>query len=236
MIRFENWTIQEDDELLARQFDNLTRTLIVTGEIPSEWDWDMLVQVQVQGGVAMDIIPLTLKDGNLSADLTAQQLSIAGYYQMQLRATQGSKVLHTNTIRVRIPGSLSGDEQWPTIPSEFTQLEQRVKAEADRAKAAADRAEGAGGSEGGPGGYYSPNVTQPTADTMQVSYTRSSSDMPSVAPVTVTLPAGKDGAAGAQGPAGYTPKKGVDYYTEADKQEMVDAILNALPAAEGVAY
>ena len=35
---------------------------------------------------------------------------------------------------------------------------------------------------------------------------------------------------------GYTPKKGVDYYTEADKQEMVAAVLAALPAAEGVAF
>ena len=36
--------------------------------------------------------------------------------------------------------------------------------------------------------------------------------------------------------AGYTPVKGKDYYTEADKQEMVNAVLAALPAAEGVSY
>lgn len=35
---------------------------------------------------------------------------------------------------------------------------------------------------------------------------------------------------------GYTPVKGVDYYTEADKTELVQAVLNALPAAEGVSY
>ena len=47
------------------------------------------------------------------------------------------------------------------------------------------------------------------------------------------------GDTGAQGPAGadgYTPVKGVDYYTEADKTELVQAVLNALPAAEGVSY
>ena len=45
MIRFNNWTIQADGEIIARQFDNLTRTLTVAGDIPAGWDWDMLVQV-----------------------------------------------------------------------------------------------------------------------------------------------------------------------------------------------
>lgn len=35
---------------------------------------------------------------------------------------------------------------------------------------------------------------------------------------------------------GYTPIRGIDYYTEADKAEMVNAVLEALPAAEGVSY
>lgn len=51
-----------------------------------------------------------------------------------------------------------------------------------------------------------------------------------------------DGEAGPQGPqgetgeAGYTPVKGTDYYTEADKQEMVNAVLSALPTWEGGSY
>ena len=122
MIRFDNWTIQADGDILARQFDNLTRTLAVSGDLPSGWDWAMLVQV----GAAMDIIPLTAAEGALSAVLTAQQLSISGYYNMQLRGTQGERVRHTNTVNVYIPASLSGDEQWPTVPSEFTDLERRV--------------------------------------------------------------------------------------------------------------
>ena len=32
---------------------------------------------------------------------------------------------------------------------------------------------------------------------------------------------------------GYTPKKGVDYWTDKDKQEIVEEVLSALPAAEG---
>ena len=41
---------------------------------------------------------------------------------------------------------------------------------------------------------------------------------------------------GDTGPAGYTPVKGVDYYTEADKAEMVGAVLAALPTWQGGSY
>jgi len=50
---------------------------------------------------------------------------------------------------------------------------------------------------------------------------------------------GDTGATGPQGPAGndgYTPVKGTDYFTESDKTELVNAVLSALPAAEGVSY
>ncbi|MBR2934062.1 MAG: hypothetical protein IKB79_00530 [Oscillospiraceae bacterium] len=122
MIRFENWTVQADGDIFARQFDNLTGTLTVVGDIPNGWDWTMLVQV----GEAMDILPLTVTEEGLSTVLTAGQLSVAGYYQMQLKATQGERVRHTNTVNVYIPASLSGDKQWPEIPSEFTEMERRV--------------------------------------------------------------------------------------------------------------
>lgn len=45
--------------------------------------------------------------------------------------------------------------------------------------------------------------------------------------------AGKDGANGANG---YTPVKGTDYYTEADKQEIINLVLEALPSAEGGSF
>lgn len=47
---------------------------------------------------------------------------------------------------------------------------------------------------------------------------------------------GSDGAPGANGSAGYTPVKGTDYYTEADKAEMVNLVLAALPSASGVSF
>lgn len=47
---------------------------------------------------------------------------------------------------------------------------------------------------------------------------------------------GKDGAPGAAGADGYTPVKGTDYWTAADKAEMVDDVLAALPDGTEVAY
>lgn len=41
---------------------------------------------------------------------------------------------------------------------------------------------------------------------------------------------------GPEGPAGYTPVKGTDYYTEADKAEMVNLVLAALPVWNGGSY
>lgn len=41
---------------------------------------------------------------------------------------------------------------------------------------------------------------------------------------------------GPPGADGYTPVKGTDYFTKSDKTELVNAVLSALPAAEGVSY
>ena len=52
-------------------------------------------------------------------------------------------------------------------------------------------------------------------------------------------PKGETGEAGPQGPQGpagadgYTPQRGVDYWTEADKQQMVQDVINALPVYNG---
>ena len=48
---------------------------------------------------------------------------------------------------------------------------------------------------------------------------------------------GNQGPQGEPGPAGkdgHTPVKGTDYWTESDKQYIINSVLAALPAAEGV--
>ena len=137
MIYFEDWKLRVEGQVIARQFDNLTRTFTVVGDIPDGWEWAVLVQV----GKAMDIIPLKVMEEGLSTVLTARQLSIGGYYQIQLRATQGERVKHTNVIGVYVSASLSGDEKWPEVPSAFTELERRNAEYASKAGMSAAAAE-----------------------------------------------------------------------------------------------
>lgn len=49
-------------------------------------------------------------------------------------------------------------------------------------------------------------------------------------------PKGDTGDTGPQGPAGHTPVKGTDYWTAADKSEMVADVLAALPDGTEVNY
>ena len=44
------------------------------------------------------------------------------------------------------------------------------------------------------------------------------------------------GAQGVQGSAGHTPAKGTDYWTDADKAEIVNDVLAALPTWTGGSY
>lgn len=47
---------------------------------------------------------------------------------------------------------------------------------------------------------------------------------------------GKDGAQGEKGADGKTPVRGTDYWTAADKQEIVNSVIAALPDGTEVSY
>lgn len=126
MIVFANWQLIGDKSILARQYDNLSRQLIISGDIPDGYTWDLLVQAAGN----LNIIRLSPMDGGIGVVLTADMLAVNGTYTLQLRGTlqsDGVTVRHTNKISATVTGSLSGDAHWPEIPSEFTQLEQRME-------------------------------------------------------------------------------------------------------------
>lgn len=124
MIRFDAWTLipPEAGEILARQYDR-GRVLSITGELPQGWTWDLLIQA----GDHLDILALTAAEGGAEALLTGETLALGGLYTLQLRGTRGETVRHTNPVPVFIPPSLSGDAQWPTLPSAFSQAEARIR-------------------------------------------------------------------------------------------------------------
>lgn len=123
MIFFNDWEITTDGEILGRQFDHLTRSITVTG-VPPDWEWDMRVSL----GNNLDIIPLTADGENVSVLLTADMLSMAGIYTLQLHGKQGERERSTNTLHVYVPASLSGDAHWPEVPTAFTDFEKRMQA------------------------------------------------------------------------------------------------------------
>lgn len=122
MIVFDNWEITADGSVIARQYDNLTCAVTVTG-VPPGWTWDMLVQV----GENFDIWPMLEDNGTISVTLTEDMLPVSGIYTMTLRGTQGSLKRHTNKLFVSVPASLSGDAQWPVLPHEFSEFERRMQ-------------------------------------------------------------------------------------------------------------
>lgn len=201
MILFSDWKLTGDKQAIARQYDNLSRVLVITGDIPEGYDWDLLVEA----GGNLNIIRLSAMDGGIGVVLTAEMLSLTGWYTLQLRGTlqaDGETVRHTDKISVYIPDSMSGDVQWPEIPSEFTQLEQRME---------------------------DLNSHPPTlgANGMWMLW---NPDTGEYEESDIPLPEGPPGE------DGHTPEKGVDYWTEADKQEIVQDVLAAMPQAEVAAF
>lgn len=229
MLKFDNWALIADGKLLARERDNLTTTLLVSGDLPQGWTWDLLVTA----GQNRNIIRLEEMTGGVGVVLTAEMLAEQGYYRMQLRGTRGEEVKHSNITSVYVGESMSGDKMWPTIPSEFSQLEARVNADADRAEDAAQAAEdaairqpypnpdtgtwwtwdaetgaykdtgepysGGGSGEAGQDGGY---YAPSVDDDGNLTWTPSKDDMPQVEGANIKGPAGADGKDGAQGPPG----------------------------------
>lgn len=126
MIYFRpNWTIANIGGEALRQYDNLSRSLVVR-DVPGGYTWRLLVQA----GQNFDVILLSPMEGGVGVILTADQLSVAGHYTVQLQGTldaDGKTVRHTNCLQLYVPKSLSGSANWPTVPSEFTQMEANIQ-------------------------------------------------------------------------------------------------------------
>lgn len=123
MIYFEDWVLTADpNTVIGQQYDNETVSLTVLGTFPDGWSWSALAQL----GDNLNIINLSPVEGGIGVVLDASMLALSGSYSLQLKATNGDMVRHTNVVYVGVNASLSGAAQWPTVPSEFTQIEQNI--------------------------------------------------------------------------------------------------------------
>ena len=224
MIVFNNWQITHTGDILARQYDNLSRTLLVNG-VPEGYDWKMMVRVDEH----FDIIDLPpMKDG-VGVVLTEDQLSVSGYYKLQLVGTlqaDGVTTRHTNVLTVYVGPSMSGDANWPTVPSEFSQIESNIKelnehpsipgengfwlvwdpethAYAESEFPLPEVSAGPPGQDGKDGVTFTPSVSE----TGVLSWTNNGG-LENPASMSIRGPAGAQGPQGEQGPKGDTGDTG----------------------------
>ena len=121
---FSQWLISPRQGVVGRQYDNLSHSLVVEGELPSGYTWDMLVEAKGK----YNIIPLSATATGATASLTADQLAFGNtYYAFQLRGTSGDIIHHTNAVQVYVPDTIVGPGTWPVLPTEFSQAEANIK-------------------------------------------------------------------------------------------------------------
>ena len=127
MIQFKDWRLEWDGSPVAMQFDNGSVRLEIVGELPTGYDWELLMR-EPEGG--MDILTLEEQPGGVGVLLKRENLPKWGTYALQLRGTlqaDGTTQRHSTVAEVLVPESLSGDTAWPEIPAAFRQLEARLK-------------------------------------------------------------------------------------------------------------
>lgn len=121
---FSQWLISPRQGVVGRQYDNLSHSLVVEGELPSGYTWDMLVEAKGK----YNIIPLSVTATGATASLTADQLAFGDtYYAFQLRGTSGEIIHHTNAVQVYVPDTIVGPGTWPVLPTEFSDAEANIK-------------------------------------------------------------------------------------------------------------
>lgn len=226
MIYFKDWEISHDGSILARQYDHLSRVLLVRG-VPQGYDWEM----RIRKGKWYETIPLSPMEGDVGCVLTEKHLALWGWYSLQLVGTlraDGVTVQHSNVISVFVEESLT-DGDWPVSPSEFTRLESNVREMNDHPPIP------------GENGFWM------LWELDSHSYKESAFPLPKGLDGKdgkdgingkdgVNGKDGRNGTDGKDGVDGKTPIRGVDYWTEDDVSAMREYIDGRLGVVENGTY
>ena len=139
--------------------------------------------------------------------------------------TDGSLAIPTiwaNVCVIRAGATAEGDPSADPTPPVWDQL----NAEIESLKEAI---ENGGGGSGGGGGTTGKDGFSPIAKVTQTTSGAVITITDVNGTTTATVYNGHDGADGTAGKDGKTPIKGQDYYTEADKQEIIEEVLEQIP-------
>ena len=217
MIYFKDWEISHDGSILARQYDHLSRVLLVRGT-PQDYDWEM----RVRKGDWYEVIPLSPMEGDVGCVLTEKHLALWGWYSLQLVGTlrtDGVTVQHSNVISVFVAESLT-DGDWPASPGEFIRLESNVREMNGHPPIP------------GENGFWM------LWELDSHSYKESAFPLPKGLDGVNGKDGtdGRNGTDGKDGVDGKTPIRGVDYWTEDDVSAMREYIDGRLGVVENGTY
>ena len=223
MIYFKDWEISHDGSILARQYDHLSRVLLVRG-VPQGYDWE----IRIRKGKWYEAIPLSPMEGDVGCVLTEKHLALWGWYSLQLVGTlraDGVTVQHSNVISVFVEESLT-DGDWPVSPGEFTRLESNVREMNDHPPIP------------GENGFWM------LWELDSHSYKESAFPLPKGLDGKDGKDGingkdgtdGRNGTDGKDGVDGKTPIRGVDYWTEDDVSAMREYIDGRLGVVENGTY
>ena len=217
MIYFKDWEISHDGSILARQYDHLSRVLLVRGT-PQGYDWEM----RVRKGDWYETIPLSAMEGDVGCVLTEKHLALWGWYSLQLVGTlrtDGVTVQHSNVISVFVAESLT-DGEWPASPGEFIRLEANVREMNGHPPIP------------GENGFWM------LWELDSHSYKESAFPLPKGLDGVNGKDGtdGRNGTDGKDGVDGKTPIRGVDYWTEDDVSAMREYIDGRLGVVENGTY
>lgn len=217
MIYFKDWEISHDGSILARQYDHLSRVLLVRGT-PQGYDWE----VRVRKGDWYEVIPLSPMEGDVGCVLTEKHLALWGWYSLQLVGTlrtDGVTVQHSNVISVFVAESLT-DGEWPASPGEFIRLESNVREMNGHPPIP------------GENGFWM------LWELDSHSYKESAFPLPKGLDGVNGKDGtdGRNGTDGKDGVDGKTPIRGVDYWTEDDVSAMREYIDGRLGVVENGTY
>lgn len=217
MIYFKDWEISHDGSILARQYDHLSRVLLVRGT-PQGYDWEM----RVRKGDWYEVIPLSPMEGDVGCVLTEKHLALWGWYSLQLVGTlrtDGVTVQHSNVISVFVAESLT-DGEWPASPGEFIRLESNVREMNSHPPIP------------GENGFWM------LWELDSHSYKESAFPLPKGLDGVNGKDGtdGRNGTDGKDGVDGKTPIRGVDYWTEDDVSAMREYIDGRLGVVENGTY
>lgn len=130
------------DAFNAMQYDDKSIELQISGDIPDGYTWHLLYQHDDD----LDVILLENSGEILTHTLTEENLAFSGMYRLQLQGTAGDIIRHSSVALITLPGSLSGDAQWPKIPTAFSQALLAAETAAQESEASKQAAEEAAAS------------------------------------------------------------------------------------------